>query len=90
VARYDRGVATAAQLKQQWQALRVHVDARRFDEVAQHLAQQEAEALWWRDASVAYFKQASGLPLPPGARKPPLTLDAYRAIRFTFAPGCGG
>jgi len=90
VSRYDRGVAAATRLKQQWQALRRRVDARRFDEVAQHLAQQEAEALWWRDASVAYFKQVNGLPLPPRARKPALPLEAYKAFRFSFAPGCGG
>ena len=90
VARYDRGVAAAAALKSTWDGLRGRIDARRFDDVAQHLAQQAAEALWWRDASVAYFKQVNGLPLPPGARKPPLPLPAYRSIRFAFAPGCGG
>jgi len=90
VARYDRGVAAAAALKSTWDGLRGRIDARRFDDVAQHLAQQAAEALWWRDARVAYFKQVNGLPLPPGARKPPLPLPAYRSIRFAFAPGCGG
>ena len=90
VARYDRGVAAATALKQDWQRLRARVAARRFDEVAQHLAQQEVEAQWWRDASIAYFKSVNGLRLPPGARKPPLTLKAYRQTRFAFAPGCGG
>ena len=90
VARYDRGVLAAGELKTSWQRLRPWLDARRFDEVAQHLAQQAIEAQWWRDASVAYFQCINGLRLPPGARKPPLPLDAYRAIRFSFAPGCGG
>lgn len=90
ILRYDRGVAAVTTMKDTWQGLRRLVDARRFDEVAQHLAQQEAEALWWRDASIAYFKQVSGLRLPPGTRRPPLTLQAYRAQRFAFAPGCGG
>lgn len=86
VARYDRGVAAVAALQQQWRRVRSWVDARRFDEVAQHLEQQHAEAQWWRDACVSYFQSVNGLRLPRGARKPPVPLAAYRAIEFPFAP----
>ncbi len=86
VTRYDRGVAAVAALQADWQHVRPFVDARRFDDVAQHLAQQKVEAQWWRDASVAYFQSVNGLALPRGARKPPLPLAAYQATRFPFAP----
>ncbi len=90
VARYDRGVAAAAMLKADWQRVKRQVDARRHAEVAQHLAQQFEESLWWRDASLAYWMSVNGLKLPRGTRAPARTLAEYRTIRFAFAPGCGG
>jgi len=90
VRRYDQGVQQAAQLVAQWEALRGHIDARRHHETAQHLAQQQREAQWWRDACVCYFQTVSGLPLPAGSPQPARTLAEYRAIRQLHAPGCGG
>jgi len=90
VQRYDQGVAEAAQLQAQWQALHEHVDARRWGDTAQHLAQQQREAQWWRDACVCYFQSINGLALPPGSPAPALSLAEYRAIRQWHAPGCGG
>jgi len=90
VARYDRGVASAGALRLQWAGLRGPVDARRHADVAAHLAVQEQEARWWRDACIAYFQSVSGLPLPAGVRPPAQTLEAYKALRFNFAPGRGG
>ncbi len=58
--------------------------------MAAYLSVQEAEARWWRDACIAYFQSASGLPLPAGARPPERTLQEYKALRFNFAPGRGG
>lgn len=87
VARYDRGVAEAAAMQAQWQLLRPLVDAGRFQDTAQRLARQHAEARWWRDACLAYFQDVSGLPLPAGARKPAHSLEHYKAQRFLHAPG---
>ena len=53
-------------------------------------AQQEREALWWRGACIAYFRQVSGQPLPPGVAAPARKLSEYQALRFAFAPGRGG
>ena len=89
VARYDTGVAEAADLQARWQRLRPMIDARRHAEVAALLAKQLQEASWWRDASIAYFQSVSGLPLAPGVRAPALPLEQYKAQRFPFAPGRG-
>jgi alpha-glucuronidase len=89
VAHYDHGVAEAAAMQADWERLRPLIDARRGADVAQRLARQHAEARWWRDACVAYFQNASGLPLPAGVRPPEHPLDYYRALRFPFAPGNG-
>jgi alpha-glucuronidase len=89
VAHYDHGVAEAAAMEADWERLRPLIDARRGSDVAQRLARQHVEARWWRDACVAYFQNASGLPLPPGARPPEHPLDYYRALRIPFPPGNG-
>jgi len=86
VARYDRGVATVADMRRRWAALKPDIDAARHAEVAAYLAVQEHEARWWRDACIAYFQSVSGLPLPTGALPPEQSLQAYKALRFPFAP----
>jgi alpha-glucuronidase len=86
---YDHGVAEVAAMQAEWNGLRGKVDAQRFDDVAQRLAQQHREAQWWRDACIAYFQQVSGLPLPAGVRAPAKTLDDYKAMVFPYAPGRG-
>ena len=89
VAHYDRGVAEVDAMQAEWQRLRPFIDARRHDDVAQRLAQQRREAQWWRDACIAYFQHASGLPLPKGVPAPAQSLDYYRSLAFPYAPGHG-
>jgi len=89
VAHYDHGVAEVDAMVAEWQRLRPFVDAERYADVAQRLAQQRREAAWWRDACIAYFQHVNGLPLPPGTRAPARTLEDYRALAFPFAPGHG-
>jgi alpha-glucuronidase len=89
VARYDGGVAEVEAMQAEWDRLRPLVDTARFIDVAQRLALQHVEAVWWRDACIAYFQDVSKLPLPAGARPPPKTLDQYKALRFPYAPGHG-
>ncbi|MBI3368561.1 MAG: alpha-glucuronidase [Burkholderiales bacterium] len=90
IARYDRGVASVVKLRADWNKLSKHIDARRHAEVAGTLAQQQREAQWWRDASIAYFRSVSGRRLPAGVKPPARKLAEYQALRFPFAPGCGG
>lgn len=87
VARYDRGVATAGDLRRRWDALEPKVDAERWQKTAALLAVQEREARWWRDASLAYWMSVNGLPLPVGTAPPAHDLAWYKAQSFPFAPG---
>jgi alpha-glucuronidase len=89
VRRYDHGVAEVAAMEAEWQRVRPFVDARRYADVAQRLAQQHREAQWWRDACIAYFQHVSGLPLPAGVRAPAQTLEYYQSLSFPYAPGRG-
>ena len=90
VHRYDSGVQAVVNMRQQWQQLTPYVDAQRHAEVAAFLAVQEREARWWRDACIAYFQSVNHKPLPAGVVAPVMTVDQYRALQFTFAPGQGG
>jgi alpha-glucuronidase len=90
IAHYDAGVAGVDTMLARWMALANVVDPRRHAEVAVLLRKQREEALWWRDASIAYFQSVSGLPLPEGTRPPAQGLEQYKARRFPFAPGRGG
>lgn len=89
LARYDTGVASAAAMQARWDTLKPLVDAERHADVAARLARQHEEAIWWRDASIAYFQSVSGLALPPGVRAPAKPLEHYKGLRFPFAPGHG-
>ena len=89
VARYDRGVRTVEAMQARWNGLQGVIDAQRWNDTAQRLAQQRMEAQWWRDACLAYFQQVSGRPLPAGVRPPAQPLDYYKALRFPYAPGNG-
>jgi alpha-glucuronidase len=87
VQTYDRGVATVAEMQTTWSGLEPWIDAQRFGEVSTFLSIQQQEAQWWRDASIAYFMDVSGRPLPDGVAPPPHPLAWYKALSFPFAPG---
>ena len=89
LARYDGGVAAAAAMQARWNTLKPFIDAGRHADVAARLAQQHREAVWWRDASIAYFQSISGLALPAGVKPPAETLEYYKRLRFPHAPGHG-
>jgi alpha-glucuronidase len=66
------------------------VDPQRFAQAAAFLAVQEAEAQWWRDATLAYFQSVSRRPLPAGYAPPARTLQQYESLSFPYAPGNPG
>ena len=72
-----------------WEGLKGKVDARRWNEVRMYLDIQLDEAIWWRDASIAYFQSVSKRPLPAGHNPPAHDLDWYKAIQTPYAPGRG-
>ncbi len=85
--RYDRGVATVTDMHRQWATLKPRIDGERWSKTDAFLAIQEREALWWRDASLAYWMSINGLPLPKGSAPPQHDLDYYKRKTFPFAPG---
>lgn len=85
--RYDDGVSRVQEMRRTWRALQGEIDAERFNEVDAFLGIQEAEARWWRDASLAYFSNVSGRQLPEGVQPPAHSLGYYEALTFPNVPG---
>ena len=79
---YQAGVDTVRWMQRTWDALAIDalVDPERFHGVQALLRIQEAEARWWRDASVLYWQSFSHLPLPPDYEAPAHPLDWYRQL----------
>lgn len=86
-AEYSRGVAKVDEFAATWAGLQPEIDPERFRAVSERLATQQAEARWWRDASVAYWQSVNGLRLPESAAEPAYSLDYYRSLEFPEAPG---
>jgi alpha-glucuronidase len=89
VIHYDAGVGRVRRMQADWAGLRGKVDETRWAEVRDFLAIQLEEAIWWRDASVAYFQSIAKRPLPEGHAPPAHDLDHYKAITTPYAPGQG-
>jgi alpha-glucuronidase len=87
VTTYDRGANGAAGMAATWASMRPYVDAERFRLVSENLEVQVREARWWRDASIAYFRSRSNLPLPAGVAPPEKPLSYYESLKFPYAPG---
>ena len=63
---YDDGIRTVDGFARTWEGLKPYVSPQLWQETAEKLAIQAADARWWRDACVGLFQRASGLPLPSG------------------------
>jgi len=89
--KYQSGVDWVRQTRKNWEALKNVIDPERHRAVAKKLAIQERDAIWWKDASLAYFQTFSKRPLPAGVEKPQLTLEEYKTIDLLddFARGQG-
>ncbi|HEV2671645.1 MAG TPA: alpha-glucuronidase family glycosyl hydrolase [Gemmatimonadales bacterium] len=86
LAHYQAGVDTVLSMQRTWDGLKTLVDADRFRRVQDFLGIQEAEARWWRDASVLYWQSFSHLPLPPSYEQPAHELGWYRQLRCPADP----
>jgi alpha-glucuronidase len=84
---YQHGVEEVAAMQREWTALAPLIDPERFAKAAAFLAIEHGDAVWWRDASMAYWSHVSGLSLPAGYPAPAHDLDYYEALRFPNAPG---
>ena len=76
---YQRGVSQVRAARRQWDALAALIDKERHADVAQRLAIQERDAVWWRDAVLLYFQTFSHRPLPQGVEAPARTLEEYKS-----------
>ena len=81
LAHYQAGVDTARWMRRTWDGMADLVDPERFRRTQAFLHIHEAEARWWRDASVLYWQSFSHLPLPPNYETPAHDLDWYRRLR---------
>jgi alpha-glucuronidase len=79
VARYQLGVTQVGQMQQIWAAQKRFVDPERFTKTADFLAIQHREAIWWRDACLAYFQTFSQRPFP-GGYHPKYPLAVYEQM----------
>jgi alpha-glucuronidase len=84
-ARYHRGVAAVERLQSDWAGLKGKVDDARFTAMSQLLQMQHRDAVWFRDAELAYFVQFAKRPFT-GAYKPKYSLDYYKALPPNAAP----
>jgi alpha-glucuronidase len=78
---YQSGIDTVRWMQRTWGALAGRLDAERFDSVRTYLRIQEAEARWWRDASVLYWQTFSHLPIPAGYEQPRRPLAFFLQLR---------
>lgn len=77
---YQSGVQWVRTTRKEWQKLRNVIDPERHAAISRKLAIQERDAVWWKDASLAYFGTLSKLPLPSGVDRPQRTLAEYKSI----------
>lgn len=83
---YQRGVAAVDRLRVQWSGLQDKIDPERFRAVADDLTAQKRDAVWWRDAGMAYFQSYAHLPYADGYR-PKYPLSYYKTLPHGAAPG---
>lgn len=84
---YHAGAAAVSTMRESWAQLDGMVDPERFQSVAMHLAIQEREAKWWRDACLSYFQSFSRRPIPADLEQPAHNLGYYQSLTFPYAPG---
>jgi len=76
---YQAGVDWTRKARTTWAELSRTIDPERHAAIAQKLAIQERDAVWWRDACLLYFQTFSKRPLPNGVEHPAKTLAEYEA-----------
>jgi alpha-glucuronidase len=64
VYRYQIGVQYVTWMRETWDSLQPHIDARRFREVKAKLATHESDAADWRDTNVDYWQEFSRRDIP--------------------------
>ena len=65
---FQSGINDAKSFVATWNSVEQYVDALRFADIKAKLERQAKDAIWWRDATIQYFQQFSGMNLPDGCQ----------------------
>jgi len=77
--RYQSGVDWTRGARATWATLSRAIDPDRHAAIAQKLAIQERDAVWWRDACLLYFQTFAKRPLPSSVEPATKPLAEYKA-----------
>lgn len=77
---YERGVLAAEDYRRRWQEAAPYIEPALHTDVAERLRTQAADARWWKDACLQYFREFSRLPYPAGVTPPTRPLDELKKI----------
>lgn len=77
---YERGVLAAEEYRRRWQEAAPYIEPALHADVAERLRTQAADAHWWKDACLQYFREFSRLPYPAGVTPPTRPLDELKKI----------
>jgi alpha-glucuronidase len=83
--RYHRGVGTVEEMQKTWESLKGRIDDERFTAVKQFLVMQHRDAVWFRDAELAYFASIARRPFA-GGYQPKYPLAYYKTLPPNAAP----
>ncbi len=84
---YNAGVAGVRDMQKTWMSIKDKIDSERYEHVRSHLIIQEKDAIWWRDACLAYFQTFSEMPIPAGLPEPAHDLEYYKSLNYPYSPG---
>jgi alpha-glucuronidase len=83
--RYHRGVSAVEMMQTTWEGLKGKTDDERFMAVKQFLVMQHRDAVWFRDAGLAYFASFGKRPFANGYQ-PKYPLAYYQSLAPNAAP----
>lgn len=81
---YERGLLEVAEMRTAWERLKPYVDAERHAHVAERLAIQFADAIWWKDGCLLYFQSFSRRPFPADVSPAVHRLEELKKIRLNM------
>ncbi len=79
---FEEGIQEARGFIKTWEKAGKYVDSYRYQCVYDRLVRQAKDAIWWRDATMLYFQQYSGMEIPADCTQPQHTLDELRRFRL--------
>lgn len=81
---YEHGLLEVAEMRTTWERLKPYVDAERHAHVAERLAIQFSDAIWWKDGCLLYFQTFSRRPFPADVSPAVHRLEELKKIRLNM------